>query len=100
MAGDPLRGINVDAAGGAGKVLKMIAEKVCPFFLDLSNGLAANLFGGGENKSEQSPTPTPTPSSKVEDEKVEKKGVVAKRKNEQMACKLALGLYGMLRWRN
>lgn len=31
MAGDPLRGINVDAAGGAGKVLKMIAEKVCPF---------------------------------------------------------------------
>lgn len=31
MAGDPLRGINVDAAGGAGKVLKMIAEKVCRF---------------------------------------------------------------------
>ncbi|WVO18749.1 peptidyl-prolyl cis-trans isomerase-like 2 [Cryptococcus decagattii] len=59
MAGDPLRGINVDAAGGAGKVLKMIAEKN---------------------------TPTPTPSSKVEDEKVEeKKGVVAKRKIEQMA---------------
>lgn len=100
MAGDPLRGINVDAAGGAGKVLKMIAEKVCPSF-PWSNGLAANLFwGGGKNKSEQSPTPTPTPSSKVEDEKVEKKGVVAKRKIEQMACKLALGLYGMLRWRN
>ncbi|TYJ53572.1 peptidyl-prolyl cis-trans isomerase-like 2 [Cryptococcus floricola] len=27
MAGDPLKGINVDAAGGASKVLKMIAEK-------------------------------------------------------------------------
>jgi len=31
LEGDPLKGINVDAAGGAGKVLKMIAEKVCPF---------------------------------------------------------------------
>jgi len=30
MEGDPLKGINVDAAGGAGKVLKMIAEKVSP----------------------------------------------------------------------
>lgn len=50
MAGDPLRGINVDAAGGAGKVLKMIAEKVCPSF-SWSNGLAANLFlGGGEEQ--------------------------------------------------
>lgn len=28
MAGDPLKGINVDAAGGAGKVLRMLAEKV------------------------------------------------------------------------
>jgi peptidyl-prolyl cis-trans isomerase-like protein 2 len=28
MKGDPLRGINVDAAGGAGKVLRMLAEKV------------------------------------------------------------------------
>lgn len=28
LEGDPLKGINVDAAGGAGKVLKMIAEKV------------------------------------------------------------------------
>lgn len=43
----------------------------------------------GKNKSGQSPTPTPTPSSKAEDEKVEKKGVVAKRKVEQMACTLA-----------
>jgi peptidyl-prolyl cis-trans isomerase-like protein 2 len=34
MEGDPLKGINVDAAGGAGKVLKMIAEKVylSPYF--------------------------------------------------------------------
>lgn len=29
MANDPLKGINVDAAGGASKVLKMLAEKVC-----------------------------------------------------------------------
>lgn len=28
LKGDPLRGINVDAAGGASKVLKMIAQKV------------------------------------------------------------------------
>lgn len=28
LAGDPLKGINVDAAGGAGKVLRMLAEKV------------------------------------------------------------------------
>lgn len=97
MAGDPLRGINVDAAGGAGKVLKMIAEKVCLFFFFFCQmDIAADIFwGGGEkNKSEQSPTPTLTPSSKVEDEKVEgkKEGVVAKRKIEQMACELALGL--------
>lgn len=26
---DPLRGINVEASGGASKVLKMIADKVC-----------------------------------------------------------------------
>jgi len=35
MEGDPLKGINVDAAGGAGKVLKMIAEKVSPTFTSL-----------------------------------------------------------------
>lgn len=46
MAGDPLRGINVDAAGGAGKVLKMIAEKVCPFFLGQMD-LRLTFFGGG-----------------------------------------------------
>jgi len=28
FASDPLRGINVEAAGGAGKVLRMLAEKV------------------------------------------------------------------------
>lgn len=28
LASDPLRGINVEAAGGAGKVLRMLAEKV------------------------------------------------------------------------
>ena len=28
LANDPLKGINVDAAGGASKVLKMLAEKV------------------------------------------------------------------------
>ncbi|OWZ61117.1 hypothetical protein AYX15_06654 [Cryptococcus neoformans] len=35
LAGDPLRGINVDAAGGASKVLKMIAEKVRLFFISI-----------------------------------------------------------------
>lgn len=34
---DPLRGINVDAAGGASKVLKMLAEKVSPYALNGSN---------------------------------------------------------------
>jgi hypothetical protein len=28
LASDPLKGINVDAAGGASKVLRMLAEKV------------------------------------------------------------------------
>lgn len=28
LKGDPLKGINVDAAGGASKVLRMLAEKV------------------------------------------------------------------------
>lgn len=49
MAGDPLRGINVDAAGGAGKVLKMIAEKVCPFFLGQMD-LRLTFFLGGEEQ--------------------------------------------------
>lgn len=50
MAGDPLRGINVDAAGGAGKVLKMIAEKVCLFFFFLffcRMDIAADIVWGG-----------------------------------------------------
>ncbi|TXT08649.1 hypothetical protein VHUM_02777 [Vanrija humicola] len=58
---DPLKGINVDAAGGASKVLKMIAEKT-----------------RSENTS-----PSPAPSAKG-DEKP-KEGVVAKRKVEQLA---------------
>lgn len=65
------------------------------FFFSVEWTLRLTSFGGVEkNKSEQSPTPTLTPSSKVEDEKVEgkKEGVVAKRKIEQMACELALGL--------
>lgn len=33
LASDPLRGINVDAAGGASKVLKMLAEKVSYLFV-------------------------------------------------------------------
>ena len=39
MEGDPLKGINVDAAGGAGKVLKMIAEKVSPLATSLGSML-------------------------------------------------------------
>lgn len=31
MADDPLKGINVDAAGGASKVLKMLAAKVSSY---------------------------------------------------------------------
>ncbi|WVQ83371.1 peptidyl-prolyl cis-trans isomerase-like 2 [Cryptococcus sp. DSM 104549] len=61
LANDPLRGINVDAAGGASKVLKMIAEKT---------------------RAEQSPAATPPPKA-AEGEK--KEGVVAKRKVEQQA---------------
>ncbi|OCF41661.1 peptidyl-prolyl cis-trans isomerase-like 2 [Kwoniella heveanensis CBS 569] len=62
LAGDPLRGINVDAAGGASKVLKMLAEKT---------------------RAEQSPAATPPPQASVAHEK--KEGVIAKRKVEQLA---------------
>ncbi|EKD04691.1 hypothetical protein A1Q2_00921 [Trichosporon asahii var. asahii CBS 8904] len=55
LADDPLKGINVDAAGGASKVLKMLAEK-------------------------PSAESTPPPQK-------EKEGVVAKRQEEQLACK-------------
>lgn len=52
MAGDPLRGINVDAAGGAGKVLKMIAEKVCLFFFFFCQmDIAADIFWGGVKRT-------------------------------------------------
>ena len=44
MSGDPLRGINVDAAGGAGKVLKLVAEKVgCGFAEDVVDGRPARI---------------------------------------------------------
>nr|ODN74249.1 peptidyl-prolyl cis-trans isomerase-like 2 [Cryptococcus depauperatus CBS 7841] len=62
MEGDPLKGINVEAAGGASKVLKMIAER---------------------NKTEQSPTETS--STQVVQPKGKKEGTVAKRKVEQLA---------------
>ncbi|WVR04605.1 peptidyl-prolyl cis-trans isomerase-like 2 [Kwoniella sp. DSM 27419] len=61
LANDPLRGINVDAAGGASKVLRMLAEKT---------------------RAEQNPVATP-PAQAVAGEK--KEGVVAKRKVEQLA---------------
>ncbi|WWC59286.1 peptidyl-prolyl cis-trans isomerase-like 2 [Kwoniella dejecticola CBS 10117] len=62
---DPLRGINVDAAGGASKVLKMLAEKT---------------------RAEQSPSGTPPPSKgKSGNTEDKKEGVIAKRKVEQLA---------------
>lgn len=36
QASNPLKGINVDAAGGAGKVLRMVAEKVLHLFFPVS----------------------------------------------------------------
>jgi hypothetical protein len=50
---NPLKGINIDAAGGAGKVLRMVAEKVSaailrPWYLRL-NGIvfiAVKASGG------------------------------------------------------
>ncbi|RXK37207.1 peptidyl-prolyl cis-trans isomerase-like 2 [Tremella mesenterica] len=62
LASDPLKGINVEAAGGAGKVLKMIAEKVSP---------------------SMAPPPAPAESSTAIKEK--KEGIIAKRKIEQLA---------------
>lgn len=54
------------------------------------------FFLYAQNKSEQSPTPTS--SSKVDDGKAQEKkeGVVAKRKVEQMACKLVLSIHSYL----
>lgn len=54
---DPLKGINVDAAGGAGKVLKMMAKK---------SEAAATL-----NKADPEPVPEP---------------VIASREKVQRAC--------------
>jgi hypothetical protein len=70
LANDPLRNINLEAMGGAGKVLKMLAEKV-------------GCSSGGRNvliiKSKAAtPTPQPAKSSKAKDEPPEEKtGVVA-----------------------
>ncbi|ORX38871.1 hypothetical protein BD324DRAFT_617632 [Kockovaella imperatae] len=63
MAGDPLKGINVEAAGGAGKVLRMIAE---------------------QTRAEQEPTPIAS-SSSPKPNAAEKEGIVAKRKIERLA---------------
>ncbi|KAK4685334.1 peptidyl-prolyl cis-trans isomerase-like 2, partial [Tremellales sp. Uapishka_1] len=62
LASDPLRGINVDAAGGASKVLKMLAEK--------TRAAAAS--------SSTKETVQPTDEEK-------KEGVVARRRAEQIA---------------
>ncbi|KAK1921557.1 peptidyl-prolyl cis-trans isomerase-like 2 [Papiliotrema laurentii] len=58
LKGDPLRGINVEAAGGAGKVLKMLAEKT---------------------RAEQAPP------ANSEGTVAKKEAVVAKRKVDQLA---------------
>jgi peptidyl-prolyl cis-trans isomerase-like protein 2 len=72
MEGDPLKGINVDAAGGAGKVLKMIAEKVSPVSRYYSNE------ADYQTRAEQMPPPPP----------VKKEAVVVKARKESLACKL------------
>lgn len=66
---------------------------------DLANSFfffSFSFFFCAQNKSEQSPTPTS--SSKVDDGKAQEKkeGVVAKRKVEQMACKLVLSIHSYL----
>lgn len=55
-----------------------------------------SFFFYAQNKSEQSSIPTS--SSKVDDGKAQEKkeGVVAKRKVEQMACKLVLSIHSYL----
>lgn len=71
LANDPLKGINVEAAGGASKVLKMLAEKVRkPSKPSLTM----------QTKSEQPSAESTPPPAK------EKEGVVAKRQEEQLAC--------------
>jgi peptidyl-prolyl cis-trans isomerase-like protein 2 len=70
MAGDPLKGINVDAAGGASKVLKMIAEKVC------GDRDVLRIYADGQTRADQPPVT------------VKKEAVVVKVKKEQLACEL------------
>lgn len=70
---DPLKGINVDAAGGASKVLKMLAEKV--------RRRCSQRCANEQTRSEN-PSPSPAP----EKEEKPKEGVVAKAKKEQLAC--------------
>lgn len=77
LADDPLKGINVDAAGGASKVLKMLAEKV---------RLRAQTLADIQTKSEQPSAESTPPHSK------EKEGVVAKRQDEQLACEFCCGV--------
>ncbi|KAL7423807.1 cyclophilin peptidyl-prolyl cis-trans isomerase Cyp8 [Cryptotrichosporon argae] len=60
MANDPLRGINVDAAGGASKVLRLLADKT---------------------RAEQAPSTSASPAP----EKAVKEGAVAKPRVEQLA---------------
>ena len=74
MEGDPLKGINVDAAGGAGKVLKMIAEKVCDIRLERMDG------ADNQTKADQMPPPEP----------VKKEAVVVKARKETLACEPTL----------
>ena len=91
LASDPLRGINIDAAGGAGKVLRMLAEKVsyvCSLVLAEAR-VTETCVVFLQTRSEQMP-PVGTPPvihGQLEDRK---EGVVAKRKIEQLACELLI----------
>jgi peptidyl-prolyl cis-trans isomerase-like protein 2 len=81
LEGDPLRGINVDAAGGAGKVLKMLADKVSCYTLFV----AVVQADPSQTRAEQAASVVPVPAKKEE----KKEGVVAKRRADQQACKWA-----------
>lgn len=77
----------MDAAGGAGKVLKMLAAKVshgpCESATpgaDSKIGLPSMAADGNQTKAEQAPAATEIPEDK------KKEGVVARRKVEQLAC--------------
>lgn len=69
LVNDPLKNINLEAMGGAGKVLKMLAEKVS----------AVKEITNFNKSKAATPTPPPTKSSKTMDESSENKtGVIAK----------------------